>query len=87
MLAAFNITLIEQLGYNDSIFLDPRQDIFSAEANTPEKLTDDAIVEKIDFLASLQPYADIAGREAALAEFYAENPEFEFEDETTGSDD
>lgn len=87
MLAAFNVTMIQQLGYNDSIFLDPRQDIFSAEANTPEKLTDDAIVEKIDFLASFQPYADIAGREEALAEFYAENPDFEFEDETTGSDD
>ncbi|KAJ4415048.1 hypothetical protein N0V82_007564 [Gnomoniopsis sp. IMI 355080] len=81
MLAAFNVTELVELGYNDTIFLDPRQEIFAAEANTPEKLTETAIMDKIDFLASLQPYADIAERQERLKEFYAEHPEEEFVDE------
>lgn len=81
MLAAFNVTVLEGLGYNDTLFLDPRQDIFAPEANTPEKFTETAILDKIDFLANMRPYADIAERVERIDEIYAENPEDEFEDE------
>lgn len=81
MLAAFNVTELVALGYNDTIFLDPRQDTFAPEANTADKLTEAAILDKIDFLASLQPYADISEREDRIKEYYDDNPEEEFEDE------
>lgn len=81
MLAAFNVTVLEGLGYNDTLFLDPRQDIFAAEANTADKFTEAAILDKIDFLANMRPYADIAEREQRIQEIFDDNPEDEFEDE------
>lgn len=88
MLAAFNVTVLEELGYNDTVFLDPRQDIFAPEANTADKFTETAILDKIDFLANLRPYADIADREETIAQYYEDHPEEEFEDEgNDGSED
>lgn len=79
MLAAFNISVLEALGYNDSIFIDPREEIFAPEAATADKFTEGAILDKINFLANLRPYADIAEREEELEEYYAENPEANYE--------
>lgn len=83
MLAAFNVSgfaeLVE-LGYNDTIFLNPLEPMFAPEANTPEKFTEAAILDKINFLANMRPYADIGEREEDLAAYYAANPGANFED-------
>lgn len=80
MLAAFNVTVLEALGYNDSIFLDPRQPDFSAESSDEDKYTQDAIIAKIQTLANMRPYADIAEVEEEEEEYYEENGDVEEED-------
>ncbi len=57
MLAAFNVTALPDLGYNETHFIDPMEPRWRAEAATPEKFTPQAIEAKIQFLESLQPYS------------------------------
>lgn len=71
MLAAFNVTKLVDLGYNETEFLDPMEERWRAVDNTPDLFTTEAIIEKINFIASLGPYNDIIGAETALAEYWA----------------
>lgn len=70
MLAAFNVTKLVDLGYNETSFIDPMEERWQAEPSTPDKFTDDAIVAKIKMVANLRPYADIVEVEQALQAYW-----------------
>ncbi|KAK0612632.1 Cupredoxin [Bombardia bombarda] len=70
MMAAFNVTALLDLGYNETSFRDPMEDRWRAEAVAPAKFTPAAITQKVQFMASLQPYNNVAEVEEKLAEYW-----------------
>lgn len=71
MLAAFNVTKLLDLGYNETEFLDPVEPRWRAVTNTPDLFTTEAIIDRINFIASLGPYNDIIGAETALYDYWS----------------
>lgn len=59
MMAAFNVTKLLDLGYNETDFRDPMEGRWRAEPVTSAKMTTAAITEKVEFMASLQPYNNV----------------------------
>ncbi|KAM7190926.1 putative bilirubin oxidase precursor [Rhypophila sp. PSN 637] len=59
MMAAFNVTKLLDLGYNETDFRDPMENRWRAEPVTPAKMTNAAITEKVQFMASLEPYNNV----------------------------
>ncbi|KAK3367420.1 Cupredoxin [Lasiosphaeria ovina] len=59
MMAAFNVTALLDLGYTETAFRDPMEARWRAEAVTAAKFTSAAITEKVQFMASLQPYNNV----------------------------
>ncbi|KAI9147483.1 Bilirubin oxidase [Paramyrothecium foliicola] len=65
MMAAFNVTVLPDYGYNETTYLDPMEEEWRAK---PFDLTDftaqsgpfseDTITERVQFMASFQPYLD-----------------------------
>lgn len=80
MMAAFNVTVLPDLGYNETSFIDPMEERWRA---VPYELTDlrrrtgpfseAAIVEKVQFMASTDPYSRGAEITEALIEFHKNN--------------
>ncbi|KAK3364574.1 Cupredoxin [Lasiosphaeria hispida] len=60
MMAAFNVTQLLDLGYAETDFRDPMEGRWRAEAVAPAKFTPTAITTKVQFMASLQPYNNVA---------------------------
>lgn len=58
-MAAFNVTKLLDLGYNETDFRDPMESRWRAEPVTAAKFTPAAITEKVRFMASLQPYNNV----------------------------
>lgn len=68
MMAAFNVTVLPELGYGDASFIDPMAEIWRAQ---PYEMTDlrersgpfseEAIVDRVEFLTSFEPYRPIDG--------------------------
>lgn len=71
MLAAFNVTKLVDLGYNETEFLDPMEERWRPVDFDPDLFTTEAITDRINFIASLGPYNDIIGAEKALADYWA----------------
>ncbi len=78
MMAAFNVTMLQNFGYNETTdFSDPEDDRWDAE---PYVLADflagagiftpEAVQAKIELLALEQPYSELDAVEAALDEFW-----------------
>ncbi|KAK3337684.1 Cupredoxin [Cercophora scortea] len=59
MMAAFNVTALLDLGYNETSFRDPMETRWRAEAVTAAKFTTAAITAKVEFMANLQPYNNV----------------------------
>ncbi|KXX73319.1 Bilirubin oxidase [Madurella mycetomatis] len=59
MMAAFNVTALADLGYNEIAFIDPMESRWRAEAVTAAKFTPEAITQKVQFMASLEPYNNV----------------------------
>lgn len=59
MMAAFNVTALADLGYNETAFIDPMESRWRAEAVTAAKFTAAAITQKVQFMASLEPYNNV----------------------------
>lgn len=70
-MAAFNVTKLLDLGYNETDFSDPMESRWRAEAVTPAKFTPAAITEKIEFMASLQPYNNVDEVYEVLDDYWA----------------
>lgn len=69
-MAAFNVTALADLGYNETAFIDPMEGRWRAEAVTPAKFTPSAITEKVQFMASLQPYNNVEEVYDVLEEYW-----------------
>jgi bilirubin oxidase len=59
MMAAFNVTALLDLGYNETAFRDPMETRWRAEAASAAKFTSAAITTKVQFMASLEPYNNV----------------------------
>jgi bilirubin oxidase len=71
MMAAFNVTALADFGYPETAFRDPMESRWRAEAVAPSKLTPAAITEKVQFMASLQPYNNVEDVLDALDDYWA----------------
>ncbi|KAK0671729.1 Cupredoxin [Cercophora samala] len=71
MMAAFNVTALTDLGYNETSFRDPMEARWRAEPVTAAKFTTAAITEKIQFMAGLQPYNNVEEVLEVLDEYWA----------------
>lgn len=58
-MAAFDVTALPDLGYSETSFHDPMETRWRAEAVTAAKFTPTAITEKVQFMASLEPYNNV----------------------------
>jgi len=70
-MAAFNVTALADLGYPETAFRDPMENRWRAEAVAPAKFTPAAITEKVQFMASLQPYNNVEAVKTALDNYWA----------------
>jgi hypothetical protein len=78
MMAAFNVTVLADLGYNDTTrFLDPMEPRYRAVDYPASDFTshtgvfsDSAIDQKLDFFANLDAYAHEADADAALVSYW-----------------
>lgn len=59
MMAAFNVTALLDLGYNETSFRDPMEARWRAVAAVPELFTQEAVTAKIQAMAALQPYNNV----------------------------
>lgn len=77
-MAAFNVTVLADLGYNDTTrFLDPMEPRYRAVSYPPSDFTSHtgsfsnaAIDQKLDFFANLDAYAHEADADAALVSYW-----------------
>lgn len=59
MMAAFNVTALTGIGYNGTSFVDPLEPRWRAQPVNPADFTPEAITAKVQFMASLTPYAEV----------------------------
>jgi len=71
MMAAFNVTKLVDLGYDETDFRDPMENRWRAEAVTPAKFTPAAITEKVQFMAGLEPYNNVDEVMDVLDDYWA----------------
>ncbi|KAK6859908.1 hypothetical protein PG995_003544 [Apiospora arundinis] len=71
MMAAFNVSFLADLGYNETHYLDPMDPEYRAKPVRPEAFTDEAIRSRIQFMASFQPYNKVDETEAVLSAYWA----------------
>lgn len=74
MMASFNVTQLEDLGYPETSFADPMEERWRAVEIDLQDFEPEVIRTKIEEMASLQPYNNIAEVEEALNEFW-DHPE------------
>ncbi|KAH7150177.1 Cupredoxin [Dactylonectria estremocensis] len=78
MMGAFNVTSLEDFGYNDAQFLDPMEKKWRAKPYTLADLkdrtgpfSDNNIVGTVESMARANPYGDVDAVEDALKEYWA----------------
>ncbi|RMI99061.1 Bilirubin oxidase [Fusarium kuroshium] len=78
MMAAFNVTSLDDFGYNSTQFLDPMQKEWRAKPyelsdvkGRTGPFSDEAIVETVESMARANPYGDVDAVEDALKEYWA----------------
>ncbi len=71
MMAAFDVTALLDLGYPETSFRDPMEARWRAEAATATKFTPAAITEKVQFMASLEPYSNVDDVYDALESYWS----------------
>ena len=59
MMAAFNVTALADLGYAETSFIDPMEARWRARPVVAADFTAGAITERVQFMASLQPYSNV----------------------------
>ncbi|KAL8297813.1 hypothetical protein RB597_007151 [Gaeumannomyces tritici] len=71
MMAAFNVTALEGLGYNETSFADPMEKRWRAVPETPELFSLDAITKRVAFMAGEQPYNNEDEAEKRVKAYWA----------------
>jgi bilirubin oxidase len=70
MMAAFNVSVLEDLGYNETHYIDPMEQRWRAKLEDPADFTDAAIEQRIQFMASFQPYNKVAEVFSVLDDYW-----------------
>ncbi|KAF9881525.1 bilirubin oxidase [Colletotrichum karsti] len=71
MMAAFDVTNLKDLGYNETAFNDPMEGRWRAVPVNKADFTKEAITKKITFMASLQPYNNLDVVTQKLDQYWA----------------
>ncbi|CAI4216034.1 unnamed protein product [Parascedosporium putredinis] len=78
MMAAFNVTALPNFGYNETSYIDPMEPRWRAKPYTRAEFTgrsgpfsDESIIERVQFMASLDPYSHVNDVDRALEEYWA----------------
>jgi bilirubin oxidase len=71
MMGAFNVTVLQDLGYNETRFIDPMEERWRAKPAVLADFTQAAITSRIQFMASLEPYNNHEIVEQKLEEYWA----------------
>ena len=71
MMAAFNVTVLEDFGYNETHYIDPMEERWRAKQQTPGAFEDGAIVARVQEMASFEPYDKVVEVESKLREYWA----------------
>ena len=71
MMAAFNVTALADLGYDETAFRDPMEGRWRAESADASKFTPAAITTKVQFMAGLQPYKNVGDVFDRLDQYWA----------------
>ena len=80
MMAAFNVTALPDLGYNETSYIDPMEERWRAKPYTIADLrartgpfSEEAIVQTVEHMASFDPYSHVDEVMDALAKYYGRN--------------
>ncbi|KAF6812115.1 bilirubin oxidase [Colletotrichum musicola] len=71
MMAAFNVSILEDFGYPETQFADPMEGEWRAKNETAAAYTYDAIKSRIEFMAKFQPYNNVVEVESRLDDYWA----------------
>ncbi|KAF2761281.1 Cupredoxin [Pseudovirgaria hyperparasitica] len=71
MMAAFNVTMLTDLGYNETHFIDPMEERWRAKPYDAAYWTNDRVDDSVKSMAILHPYDRIPEAEAAVAGYWA----------------
>lgn len=71
MMAAFNVSYLADLGYSETHYIDPMDPQWQARPQKAEDFTPDAVRERIEWLASFQPYNKVEEVESVLRDYYS----------------
>ncbi|KZL69938.1 bilirubin oxidase [Colletotrichum tofieldiae] len=71
MMAAFNVSVLTDLGYNETQFADPMETEWRAKKEDPAAYKYDAIKSRIEYMARFQPYNRIDEVESKLDAYWA----------------
>jgi bilirubin oxidase len=73
MMAAFNVSVLTDLGYNETnyYYIDPMEPLWRPRPIVPADFTDAAIKARVEFLASFEPYNRVAEVSSVLSAYWA----------------
>ncbi|KAJ0283048.1 hypothetical protein CBS470a_007522 [Colletotrichum nupharicola] len=71
MMAAFNVTVLEDLGYTEEYFVDPMEKEWRAKPETSNAYNYDSIKSRMQFMANYQPYNNVDEVESRLDAYWA----------------
>jgi bilirubin oxidase len=70
MMAAFNVTVLEDLGYNETHYIDPMEERWRAKPEVSDDFQPQAIDDHVQWMASFSPYDKIDEVEKVLEDYY-----------------
>jgi len=71
MMAAFNVSFLEDFGYNETHYIDPMEQRWRAKPISTADFTDSAVQQRVEFMAGFEPYDKVEDVEAALRTYYS----------------
>ncbi|KAL0941611.1 bilirubin oxidase, partial [Colletotrichum truncatum] len=71
MMAAFNVSVLEDLGYTENQFVDPMEGEWQAKNESASAYEYKAVKSRIEFMASFQPYNKLDEVESRLDAYWA----------------
>ncbi|KAK1574250.1 bilirubin oxidase [Colletotrichum navitas] len=71
MMAAFNVSVLTDLGYDETQFADPMETEWQAKTEDPAAYAFNAVKSRIEYMAKFQPYNNVEEVESRLDAYWA----------------
>jgi bilirubin oxidase len=71
MMAAFNVSVLTDLGYRETNYVDPMDPLWRAKPEGSVGYDFDAVQEKVAYMSNFEPYNHVDEVEGVLAEYYS----------------